>query len=213
MLFPSNTIDCAGPAVVSTRSCLPPSATICTGVLVPLPGTDSVSAAITRSLPARSSRSPSAPKAWRSDGSNCPLTRYAPPLFCAFPCPRQSSPVDNSIAAVASAQCPCRLTGHRRLAGQRALLAPAPPGVYAILRRRHVDVEDRREVEGHQLGEEQAADHYQAQRLARLAARAVTKCDRDRAQQRRHGGHHDGAETDQAALIDGALGGQVLLCL
>ena len=67
---------------------------------------------------------------------------------------------------------------------------------------RHVGVDHRRQVQRHQLREGQAADHRQAQRPARFAARAVAQRDRQRAQQRRHGGHHDRPEADQAAFVD-----------
>ena len=44
--------------------------------------------------------------------------------------------------------------------------------------------------------------HRQSQRTARFAARAITQSHRNGAQQRRHGGHHDGPEADQAAFVD-----------
>ncbi len=78
---------------------------------------------------------------------------------------------------------------------------------------RHVSVEDRRQVERDELREEQSADHHQTERLPRFAARAVAESDGHRAQQRRHGGHHDGAEADQAAFVDGLGRREALIAL
>src|ERR1700731_735735 len=49
--------------------------------------------------------------------------------------------------------------------------------------RRQVDVEDRREIERDQLRHHQAADHREAERTPRLAARAVSERDRHRTEQ------------------------------
>ena len=43
----------------------------------------------------------------------------------------------------------------------------------------------------------------EAEGFAGFATRAISKSNRNRAQQRRHGGHHDGPEADQAAFVDG----------
>ena len=67
---------------------------------------------------------------------------------------------------------------------------------------RQVGVVDRRQVQRHQLREQQPADHHQSQRLPRFAAGAVADGDRNGAQHGRHRGHHDRAEADQAALED-----------
>src|ERR1039458_6329165 len=96
----------------------------------------------------------------------------------------------------------------QRLRFQRLLAA-----AQAFLNRGHVGVERRGQVEGDELREEQAADYHQAQGLAGFAARAVAQRDRDGAQERGHGGHHDRAETDQAALINCFHGLQAALAL
>ncbi len=67
----------------------------------------------------------------------------------------------------------------------------------------HVDVDDRRDVEGQELGDQQAADHGQAQGAARLGALPGAQGDGQGAHQGGHGGHHDGAEPEEAALEDG----------
>ena len=66
-----------------------------------------------------------------------------------------------------------------------------------------VEVNDGRDVEGQQLGNDQAADHGQAERLTGFAAGAEAERDGERAHQGGHGGHHDGAETEEAALVNG----------
>ncbi len=68
------------------------------------------------------------------------------------------------------------------------------------------DVDDGCGVEGEDLAEEQAADHGDAERAAQLGAEAAAQGQRQSAEQRRHGGHHDGAEAQQAGFEDG-LGG------
>ena len=64
------------------------------------------------------------------------------------------------------------------------------------------DVDDRRGVEGEELAEQQPADHGDAQRPAQFRAQARADRQRNAAQQRGHGGHHDGTETQQAGLVD-----------
>ena len=49
----------------------------------------------------------------------------------------------------------------------------------------------------------QAADDGDAERLAQFRARAGAEGERQAAEQRGHGGHHDGAEAQQAGLVDG----------
>ena len=48
----------------------------------------------------------------------------------------------------------------------------------------------------------QTANHRQSERPASFAARAVSQRDRQCAEQGRHGRHHDGAESVQAAVDD-----------
>ena len=65
-----------------------------------------------------------------------------------------------------------------------------------------IHVVDRRDVEREQLRNQQPADDGEAERTPRLGARAKAERDRHRADQRRHRGHHDWAEADQARLVD-----------
>ena len=67
----------------------------------------------------------------------------------------------------------------------------------------HVEVNHRRDIERQQLREHQSSDHCQTERLACIGAFAISESDRQRPEQRRHRGHHDGAEAQQAAAIDG----------
>src|SRR6266850_3511573 len=54
-----------------------------------------------------------------------------------------------------------------------------------------IEVDDRRDVERQELRHAQAADHRDAERLAQLGAGAGAERDRQRAEDRREGGHHD----------------------
>jgi hypothetical protein len=64
----------------------------------------------------------------------------------------------------------------------------------------------RRGVEGEDLAEDQAADDGDAQRLAQLGAVAAADGERDRAEERRQGGHQDRPEAQQAGVVDGVAG-------
>src|SRR5579872_3202564 len=66
-------------------------------------------------------------------------------------------------------------------------------------------VNHRRGVKGKQLAEQQAAHNRDAQRPAQFRAGAGSQRQRQAAQQRRHGGHHDGTEAEQAGLKNGFL--------
>ena len=68
--------------------------------------------------------------------------------------------------------------------------------------RRHVGVDDRRQIQRDQLRDDEAADDGEAERPPRFAAGAVAERDRHRAEQRRHRRHHDRAEADDAAFVD-----------
>ena len=67
------------------------------------------------------------------------------------------------------------------------------------------EVDDRRGVEGEDLREQEAADDGDAERLAQFRAGADADGEGDGAEERGHGGHHDGAEADDAGLVDGVL--------
>ena len=64
------------------------------------------------------------------------------------------------------------------------------------------EIDDRRGEEGQHLAHDQAADDGDAQRMAQLGADAGAQHQRQRAEQRRHGGHQDRAEAQQAGLMD-----------
>ena len=68
-----------------------------------------------------------------------------------------------------------------------------------------VKINDRGGVERDELGEQQAADDGDAERTAQFRAGAVFHRERQRAEQRGHGGHHDRPEPQQAGLVDGFL--------
>src|SRR3989442_797384 len=75
-----------------------------------------------------------------------------------------------------------------------------------LLRRLHIEVEDRRDVEREELGDHQPAHHGQPQRAPRVGAGADAERDGERAEQRGHRRHHDRPEAQQAALVDRLLG-------
>ncbi len=64
------------------------------------------------------------------------------------------------------------------------------------------EVDDRRRVQRQDLAEDQPADHGDAQRPAQFRPDAGAQRQRDAAEQRRHGGHHDRPEPQQAGLVD-----------
>src|SRR5712692_11493394 len=74
-----------------------------------------------------------------------------------------------------------------------------------VLERFHVNVENGGDIQSHKLGEEQSADHGQAQRAARLGPGAKAQSDRQGTHQGSHSGHHDGTEAEEGTLIDGFL--------
>ena len=76
-----------------------------------------------------------------------------------------------------------------------------------------IQVDDRRREQRQRLAHDQAAHHGVAERLAQLRTRAAAERQRQRAEQRRHGGHHDRPEAQQAGLADGVVRRQMLLAL
>src|SRR3984885_13423598 len=64
-----------------------------------------------------------------------------------------------------------------------------------------------RGVEREQLTENQAAYDRDAERTSQLRARTRSERQRQTAEQRRHGRHHDGAEAQQTGLKDRLLRG------
>ena len=85
----------------------------------------------------------------------------------------------------------------------------AQPGLEAI----HVDVDDGRGEQGKQLAENEAANDGDAEGAAKLGANAGTERERQGAEKRGHGGHHDGAESQDARFVDGVDGRQVFFAL
>src|ERR1700719_1824042 len=72
-----------------------------------------------------------------------------------------------------------------------ALAEPAQEAAQPI----EIEIDHRRRVERQQLRDEQAADDAVAERLTDLGAGAGAEHQRHTAQQSRHGGHEDRAET------------------
>ena len=66
-----------------------------------------------------------------------------------------------------------------------------------------VEIDHRRGEQRQHLADDQAADDGEAERLAQLGAGALAQHQRQRAEDRRHGGHHDRPEAQQARLVDG----------
>jgi hypothetical protein len=66
-----------------------------------------------------------------------------------------------------------------------------------------IEIDHWRGVKRQNLAHAQPADDSNAERLSQFAAIAEAERQGDRAQQRRHGGHHDGAKAHQAGFVDG----------
>ena len=64
-------------------------------------------------------------------------------------------------------------------------------------------IDDRRGVKREQLAEDQSANDGDAERTAQFGADTGAEGQRQGAEKRRHGSHHDGTETQQAGLVDG----------
>src|SRR5580698_8227168 len=75
------------------------------------------------------------------------------------------------------------------------------------------NIDHRRGVEGEDLAEQQAAHHGNSQWLAEFRANAGTERERQTAEERGHGGHHDGTKTQQAGFVDRVLGAHAVLSL
>src|SRR6266508_2702436 len=93
---------------------------------------------------------------------------------------------------------PCSLrggAGGERVAGAGP---PEPPGETV-----EPEVDHRGGVEGEDLGEEEPADDGDAEGAAELGTGAGAEGEGEAAEEGGHGGHHDGAEAEQAGLVDG----------
>src|SRR5580698_6679258 len=75
------------------------------------------------------------------------------------------------------------------------------------------NIDHRRGVEGEDLAEKQAAHHGNAQWLAEFRANAGAECQRQTAEERGHGGHHNGTKAQQAGFVDRVLGAHAVLSL
>src|SRR5262245_3502890 len=73
------------------------------------------------------------------------------------------------------------------------------------------DVDHRGGVEREKLADEQSADHGDAQRTTQLGAKAATQRERKATEQGRHGGHHDGAKTEEARFVNRVGGALAVL--
>ena len=76
-----------------------------------------------------------------------------------------------------------------------------------------IDVNHRRDVERQKLRNNQSAFHSQTERAPCFPARTEAECDRQTAHQRRHGGHHDRPETDNAGFENGLARGHTRIAL
>src|SRR6267142_3378415 len=65
------------------------------------------------------------------------------------------------------------------------------------------DVNDGGGVESENLADQETADHGDAERPAQFGADAGAEGERETAEEGGHGGHHDGAEAEEAGFIDG----------
>src|SRR5258708_1078612 len=77
------------------------------------------------------------------------------------------------------------------------------PGLNAI----HVNVNDGGGEKSEHLAKDEPADDGDSERTAQLRANPSAKSERQSAEERSHGGHHDGAEPQQARLVDSFDGG------
>src|ERR1035437_6310129 len=68
-----------------------------------------------------------------------------------------------------------------------------------------IQIDHRRREQRQHLADQQSTNDADAQRFSQLGAHAAAKGQRNGAQQRGHGGHHDRTEAQQARLVDGFL--------
>src|SRR5580658_6057054 len=81
-------------------------------------------------------------------------------------------------------------------AARSSPLAPVPRAI-------EIEVDDRSGIERQDLAYDQPAEDGDAQRLAELAALAEADHQWHRAEQRGHGGHHDGPKAHHTGFEDG----------
>ncbi len=75
------------------------------------------------------------------------------------------------------------------------------------------EIDDRRSVQSKDLAEDEAADDGDAERATKFRADAGAEGERKSGQERGHGGHHDGAETEQAGFVNGIQRGLAFVAL
>ena len=73
------------------------------------------------------------------------------------------------------------------------------------------EIDDGGSEERENLRDDEAADDGDAERAAKLAAGATAEGEWDTAEQRGHGGHHDGTEAQQTGLVDRLFGLHALI--
>src|SRR6185312_13767002 len=134
-------------------------------------------------------------RSWRGDGSSAHCARAGAATsgqLAATPSSSRAtllSRLDDTVIAY-----PCGRCGDRRFAAEE------------MPQTLEIEIDHRRNEQGQELGDKQAADHGEAQRAAQLGAGAEADGDRQAAHDRRHGRHHDRAEAQQAGLVDCRLG-------
>src|SRR6202165_1296008 len=98
--------------------------------------------------------------------------------------------------------------GHRRCVagGRRLRLFSEQPGLQPV----EIDVDNRRRIEGENLRQSEATADGVTERLANLRANARTDHHRHATEQRRHRGHQDRPEAQNAGLVDRFFGRQAL---
>src|SRR5262249_42111421 len=65
------------------------------------------------------------------------------------------------------------------------------------------EIDDWRRVERKDLAQNKAADDSDAERAAKFGTHAAAESERQAAEERGHGGHHDGTEAKQASFVNG----------
>ena len=90
--------------------------------------------------------------------------------------------------------------------GAERLTARASRGasgrITAARSRSNREVDDRRREQREQLREHETADHRDAERLTKLGAAPGAERERERAEQRGGGRHHDGTKAQETRLVD-----------
>src|SRR5581483_9501660 len=95
----------------------------------------------------------------------------------------------------------------RRLERRRGMLAMSNAPRAQLMRPLvEEQIDDWCRIQREKLAQQQAANNRDSQRAPQFRANSGSKRQGNRAQQRRHGGHQDGPETQQRGLEDGVVG-------